>query len=102
MFDNHLKETDLTDFICENCSNLNGKSTKANFDKSQSIKNTYCIKDILQRTLYYKGTIEWKTRIALPSQYFIKPPQEIEDYQYTLVSVIMHNRNSMSSGNYYC
>ena len=39
MFDNNFKETDITDVICESCSNLNGKSTETNFDKSQNIKN---------------------------------------------------------------
>ena len=45
MFDNNFKETDITDVICESCSNLNGKSTKTNFDKSQNIKTTCCLKD---------------------------------------------------------
>ena len=32
----------------------------------------------------------------------MKFPQWAEDVQYTLVSVISHDSNSMSSGNYYC
>ena len=29
-------------------------------------------------------------------------PQEKENVQYTLISVIMHEGNSISSGHYYC
>ena len=38
MIDNHFKETDISDDLCQKCSKLNDKITKTVFDKSQSIK----------------------------------------------------------------
>ena len=51
--DKHFKETDLTDVIFENYSELNGKITKSIFDKSQTLRRSPIIlRNILHRTKY--------------------------------------------------
>ena len=57
MLDNHFKETGISDEKYEKCSELNGKITKAIFDKSQSIKippnifDYFCRENILTWSL---------------------------------------------------
>ena len=58
IFDNHFKETDITDVICENYSNFNGKITKENFDKSQKIKTPIVLRIYLKITIYDKEKLE--------------------------------------------
>ena len=53
MFDNHLKQNDLIYVICENCSMLNGKTTRSIFGKGQIIQKPHVVLIIVfQRTMY--------------------------------------------------
>ena len=53
MFDNHLKKNDLIYVICENCSMLNGKTTRSIFGKGQIIQKPHVVLIIVfQRTMY--------------------------------------------------
>ena len=60
MLDNHFKETDIYDVICEKCSELNGDITKTIFDQSHSIKRPPIFKNNLQITYYDRVTCEVK------------------------------------------
>ena len=70
MLDKHFKETDISDVICEECSELNKNITKKYFDKLQSIKRPpIFLRIFLQRTYFERVNCEVKkrTRIALTS-----------------------------------
>ena len=53
MFDNHFKETELIDVICENCHDINIKISRSSFDNSHTLKNVpKVLIIILQRKEY--------------------------------------------------
>ena len=65
MFDDQFKETDLNDLICENCSDINGKSTKSSLDHPKTLKKIPMILIIILKITQH----DWKTE----TQRKIKP-----------------------------
>ena len=58
---------------------------------------------LLQRTKYDTESDEinkTETKVAIPSEYFMRIPSHDEDIFYALLSLIMHERSSYNSGHY--
>ena len=99
-------KNDLSDVICEECSKLSGKLSKANSEKHRSVLNPPMkLRIFLQISEYIYEIDEYyknKTKISLPAQYSMLFPGKHVQVLYILVSIKIHIDNDMDSGHYMC
>ena len=87
---------------------INNKSTRYNLERYKKVPNPPTLLMILlQRTEHDYETGEYckyKTKIALPSQYFMSFSGNMDEVVYIMASIHIHESNSMDNGNYkyYC
>ena len=66
------EKTELSDVICENCPKLGGETSKANFEKHQSVLNSPMQRRMFHQISEYNGVRDEyckKKNIAFPSKY---------------------------------
>ena len=90
--------------MCENCYLFNSETKKETFTVWKFFKEIpLFLKIILQRGAYdteKDWVVKNECKVAIPSEYFIKKPSNNEKIPYTLVSLIMHDGDSLDCGNY--
>ena len=99
-------KTELSYVICEECSNSSGKTSKANFEKKQSVlKPPMQLKIFLQISEHnFEKDEYWKnkTKISLPDQYSMSFPGIDSEVLYILVYIKLNFGKDMEKGHYVC
>ena len=105
LMDKIYETNELSDVICDTCTNASGTKQKSNFETKQSVvKAPMQLRIFLQRSEYNVETDSFcknKTKIALSAQYFLTCPNNPEVI-YVLVSIKYHIGNDLDQGHYLC
>ena len=104
--DKFYEKNELSHAICEECSKMSGKISRANFEKHQSVlKPSMILRIFLQRSEYNVERDEyWKnrTQFSLPSQYSKSFSDIHDEVVYFIVAIKIYVGKDMDSGHYVC
>ena len=78
------------------------KHFRLHYNMRRILETTIILINFCKEHFITRENVNKKTIISLQYQYSMELPQEKENVQYTLISVIIHEGNSISSGHYYC
>ena len=105
LMDKFYETNELSDAICNTCTNSSGTIKKSDFETNQSVlKARMQLRISLQRSYYNVETNSFcknKTKIALSAQYSMSCPNDPKVI-YVLVYIKFHIGNDTDQGYYVC